>query len=321
MKVEKGHIIKKLFEGSLDPDERKELNRSGFIDDTLHKQWEEVSDKCVDPIREERILSNVMQRMKKKEFRNRYALYRYGMVAMIAVCMVLSALLLMKTPQADMMYVMNTGYQSMDSVILVDGTKVMLGAGSRLTYPGEFSESRREVLLSGQAFFDVTPDKEHPFVVKTSNMDITVLGTSFEVFSYEGDKEAETVLLTGKVKVEIPDNKTMESKMYVLTPDEKLTYNAEKGVRLVRVDADAYSAWRQGKRLSFKNETLKMILDRLEKWYGQRIECNLQVAQHYRFTFTVHSEPLELILNYIAHSAPLTYKMIGNNHYLIEEKK
>lgn len=321
MPVEKDHIIKKLFEGSLTPEERKELNRSGFINDSLRKQWEEVSGESMDPVREERILNGIMQRMKKKERHSRYSLYRYGMAAMIAVCMLLSALLLMKTTHTGVMYVMNTGYQSMDSVRLADGTKVMLGAGSRLTYPQEFSDSRREVMLSGQAFFEVTPDKKHPFVVKTSNMDITVLGTSFEVFSYDGDKQAETILLTGKVKVEIPDNKALEGKIYRLASDEKLTYDEEKGVSLAKVDADAYSAWRQGKRMSFKNETLEMILDRLEKWYGQEIECNSQVAQHYRFTFTVHSEPLELILNYISHSAPLTYRMVSNNRYLIEEKK
>jgi transmembrane sensor len=91
-------------------------------------------------------------------------------------------------------------------------------------------------------------------------------------------------------------------------------------VNLTNIDADAYSGWRKGKRMSFKNETLQMILNRLEKWYGQRIECDPQLAEYYRFTFTVHSEPLALILNYISHSAPLTYKMVGNNHYLIELK-
>lgn len=321
MTVEKDHIIKKLFEGSLTPTEREELNRSGFIDDALRKQWKEVSDECIDPVREERILSGILQRKRKKEHHSRYSFYRYGIAAMIAVCMVLSALFMMKNSHVEVMYVMNTGCQSIDSVRLADGTRVMLGAGSRLTYPREFSDAKREVSLSGQAFFDVTPDKRHPFVVKTSNMDITVLGTSFEVFSYDGDKEAETILLTGKVKVEIPNDKALEGKVYTLIPNEKLIYDEEKGVSLAEVDADTYSAWRQGKRMNFKNETLKMILNRLEKWYGQKIECKPQVAQHYRFTFTVHSESLDLILNYISHSAPLTYKMVGNNHYLIEEKK
>lgn len=151
-------------------------------------------------------------------------------------------------------------------------------------------------------------------------MDVTVMGTSFEIFSYDNDKEVEAVLLTGKVKVAISDNKKLEGKIYTLAPNEKLTYSEEKGVNLTNIDADAYSGWRKGKRMSFKNETLQMILNRLEKWYGQRIECDPQLAEYYRFTFTVHSEPLALILNYISHSAPLTYKMVGNNHYLIELK-
>lgn len=229
--------------------------------------------------------------------------------------MLLSALLFVGSGRQEVIYVVNTGYQSMDSVKLADGTKVMLGAGSKLTYPQKFSGSNREVKLSGQAFFNVSPDKSHPFIVKTKKMDVTVMGTSFEIFSYDNDKEVEAVLLTGKVKVAISDNKKLEGKIYTLAPNEKLTYSEEKGVNLTNIDADAYSGWRKGKRMSFKNETLQMILNRLEKWYGQRIECDPQLAEYYRFTFTVHSEPLALILNYISHSAPLTYKMVGNNHY------
>ena len=62
-------------------------------------------------------------------------------------------------------------------------------------------------------------------------------------------------------------------------------------------------------------------LERLEKWYGQKIECAPHIARHYRFTFTMHSESLDLILNYISHSAPLNYRLISNDHYIIEEMK
>lgn len=58
-----------------------------------------------------------------------------------------------------------------------------------------------------------------------------------------------------------------------MKPNEKLTYSKTDGINLTTIDADAYSSWRQGKRMSFKNETLEMILERLEKWYGQKIEC------------------------------------------------
>ena len=324
MKTKNEDIIKKLFESkcSLSPEERAALNNYEYVNDTFHRQWEEMSEEAVDLVREEKILNGIMKKVRGRRFSfiNK-SFYKYGMAAMIAVCMVLSALLLMKNSGEEIIYVVNTGYQSMDSVRLADGTKVMLNAGSRLTYPKEFSGEKREVQLSGQAFFEVTPDKTHPFVVKTQKMDVTVLGTSFEVFSYDGDEEGETVLLTGKVKVEVLESNQQKGGSYVLKPNEKLTYSKTDGISLTTIDADAYSSWRQGKRMSFKNETLEMILERLEKWYGQKIECAPHLARHYRFTFTMHSESLDLILNYISHSAPLNYRLISNDHYIIEEMK
>lgn len=279
-------IIRKLFERSLEPKERGELNNYEFINDALRKQWEEAP-AIVDSVREERILHSVLKNVKRKTNYFTYSFYRYGIAVSVAICMLLSALLFVESGRQEVIYVVNTGYQSMDSVKLADGTKVMLGAGSKLTYPQKFSGSNREVKLSGQAFFNVSPDKSHPFIVKTKKMDVTVMGTSFEIFSYDNDKEVEAVLLTGKVKVAISDNKKLEGKIYTLAPNEKLTYSEEEGVNLTNIDADAYSGWRKGKRMSFKNETLQMILNRLEKWYGQRIECDPQLAEYYRFTFTV----------------------------------
>ena len=120
-------------------------------------------------------------------------------------------------------YVVNTGYQSMDSVRLADGTKVMLNAGSRLTYPKRVFLGRKgKYSFRDKPFFEVTPDKTHPFVVKTQKMDVTVLGTSFEVFSYDGDEEGETVLLTGKVKVEVLESNQQKGGSYVLKPNEKV---------------------------------------------------------------------------------------------------
>lgn len=291
MKTKNEDIIRKLFESkcSLSPEERAALNNYEYVNDTFHRQWEEMSEEAVDLVREEKILNGIMKKVRGRRFPFiKKSFYKYGMAAMIAVCMVLSALLLMKNSGEEIIYVVNTGYQSMDSVRLADGTKVMLNAGSRLTYPKEFSGEKREVQLSGQAFFEVTPDKTQ---------------------------------LTGKVKVEVLESNQQKGGSYVLKPNEKLTYSKTDGISLTTIDADAYSSWRQGKRMSFKNETLEMILERLEKWYGQKIECVPHIARHYRFTFTMHSESLDLILNYISHSAPLNYRLISNDHYIIEEMK
>lgn len=101
-----------------------------------------------------------------------------------------------------------------------------------------------------------------------------MLGTSFEVFSYDGDEEGETVLLTGKVKVEVLESNQQKGGSYVLKPNEKLTYSKTDGISLTTIDADAYSSWRQGKRMSFKNETLEMILERLENGMDKRLNVS-----------------------------------------------
>ena len=128
MKTKNEDIIKKLFESkcSLSPEERAALNNYEYVNDTFHRQWEEMSEEAVDLVREEKILNGIMKKVRGRRFPFiKKSFYKYGMAAMIAVCMVLSALLLMKNSGEEIIYVVNTGYQSMDSVRLADGTKVI----------------------------------------------------------------------------------------------------------------------------------------------------------------------------------------------------
>ena len=126
-----------------------------------------MSEEAVDLVREEKILNGIMKKVRGRRFPFiKKSFYKYGMAAMIAVCMVLSALLLMKNSGEEIIYVVNTGYQSMDSVRLADGTKVMLNAGSRLTYPKRVFWGEKGSTAFGTSLFEVTPDKTHPFVVK-----------------------------------------------------------------------------------------------------------------------------------------------------------
>ncbi|WP_455590667.1 FecR family protein [Bacteroides sp.] len=315
-------LVRKLLNNSLSPENREKLNRLGFVQKALYTQWEETSDIYTDASKEERILNNIMHKIKEEpSSRLRRTFNKYALVASVAlllICGTLSILLFTQKPTSEVWYVLNSGRQSMDSVQLADGTFVILNAGSKLTYPKNFIGERREVILSGQAFFRVHPNKKSSFVVKTKNMDITALGTSFEVFSYDTDTNVETTLLNGKIKVEPKDDKEAIKGEYILSPNEKLSCNQGK-VRIEHVDANTYSAWRTGGRLVFKNETLAMILPRLEKWYGQKIECPSKIADHYRFTFTLRNEPLDLILNIMSHSAPITYNLKSNDYYVLKE--
>lgn len=316
-------LIEKLLTDSLSIEERAELNSYQAIDQTIQKQWEETPDLYTDKLKEQRMLTNVMRQIRKGSTGHfRQNLHRYAWVASVAlllICGTLSVTLLSQYNNPEVWYVLNSGRQSMDSVRLADGTFIMLNAGSRLTYPKEFYGEKREITLSGQAFFNVHPDKEHPFVVKTKGMDVTALGTAFEVFSYDGDEKVETVLLSGRVRVEPKDNKENVQGEYILSPNEKLSYSESGSIRIENVDANLYSSWRTGEGLSFKNEKLGIIIQRLEKWYGQKIDCSKKMSEHYRFTFTVRNESLDLILNIMSHNAALQYKLINNDYYVLKE--
>ena len=96
---------------------------------------------------------------------------------------------------------MASGVRCIEPVSLSDGTTVRMGPNSQLIYPKSFDGKTRDVELKGQAFFDVAKDRERPFTVHTKNMDVTALGTAFEVFNYDSESKLETILLNGKVKI------------------------------------------------------------------------------------------------------------------------
>lgn len=140
---------------------------------------------------------------------------------------------------------------------LSDGTSVWLFSESKLRYPSVFRGKRREVYLSGEAYFDVSKDKSKPFKVKTSSVDINVLGTSFNVMAYEDSKVVETSLTEGKVSV----------KDYVLSPEHQLIYNKCTGETSVKeINSQLYKDRRNG-IFVFENETLDYILKELSRWY------------------------------------------------------
>jgi ferric-dicitrate binding protein FerR (iron transport regulator) len=105
----------------------------------------------------------------------------------------------------------------MGHLFLFDGTEVWLNSGSRFKYPNQFNRDERNVFLDGEAFFNVTPDKHLPFIVKTNKMEIEVLGTSFSVSSYHDEERQSVVLEEGKVRI----NKENGQKIAELLPGQR----------------------------------------------------------------------------------------------------
>lgn len=119
----------------------------------------------------------------------------------------------------------STKYGSRTKLVLPDGTQVWLNAGSKLSYDKTYGNTIREVSLSGEAYFDVEKNPEHPFVIHTGSINIKVLGTAFNVKSFPGEKNTETSLIRGSIEVTF---KNRPSEKIILKPNEKLiTANEE----------------------------------------------------------------------------------------------
>ncbi|MEI6276216.1 MAG: FecR domain-containing protein [Prolixibacteraceae bacterium] len=162
-------------------------------------------------------------------------------------------------------------YGKTSEIQLPDGTKVFLNAGSRLVYPEIFTGKTREVLLVGEAFFDVKHDKQHPFIVQTDDFRVKVLGTRFNLSAYPTDNIVETVLAEGKISMEKNDAGVFE-KAIELSPNQLASFNrTTKETNIKIVDTDNYILWTEG-LLKFESTDLSRITKRLERFYNVRFQ-------------------------------------------------
>lgn len=156
-------------------------------------------------------------------------------------------------------------YKGLYKIVLPDGTKVSLNSGSTLRFPDHFASGERIVELKGEAFFDVTKSDGHPFIVKTDNISIKVLGTKFNVKSYENESSTYTTLLEGKI--ELLSNNEEKS----ILPGEQVVFEkATKELEIKQIDTEPITAWTDN-MFHFNNTPLDEIMKSLSRWYGVEI--------------------------------------------------
>lgn len=167
------------------------------------------------------------------------------------------------------------------TVRLPDGSSVMLNHYSSLSYPEKFQSDKREVELNGEAYFEVSKDPKHPFIVQTETIDVQVLGTHFNVDAYHDNLDVKTTLLSGSVAV---SNKSKSVRM-VLKPNEIAIYNKveEKLTRKVLENAEDEISWRQGEFI-FDDLPLQEIARELSNSFGATIQIADTTLQNYRIT-------------------------------------
>lgn len=197
------------------------------------------------------------------------------------------------------------------TIKLPDGTEVTLNHFSSLTYPEKFKGEHREVNLKGEAYFEVTKNRKHSFIVQTESVNVEVLGTHFNVESYPDDPEVKTTLLEGSVAVSNKSN----SVRIVLKPNESAIYNKEKKSMTLEVSDRVAEeiAWRNGE-LIFTNLPLQEIARQLSNTFGVDISITDTALQNYRITARFSSEEgLDQILD-LLHT-------VGNFNYSYNNKE
>ncbi len=186
---------------------------------------------------------------------------------------------------------------------LPDGSIGFLNSGSKLRYEVQFSQGRKVDLL-GEAYFEIIHNEEKPFHVNTKNLDIKVLGTTFDVIANEDETIEQIVLQTGKVNISTHNGQELSN----LTPNEELTFNTHtKTYSLSHLEASQYTAWKEGK-LVFRNENMKQVAQRLSRWYNAEMIVDDKQLESYTFHATFIDEPLDEVLKLLSLTTPLSYR-------------
>lgn len=203
-----------------------------------------------------------------------------------------------------------TGEKS--QILLPDGTKVWINSASVLSYNTGYGKQNRDVEIDGEAFFEVAHNAEIPFNVHTKDCEIKVLGTKFNVRSYDTNTQTETALLEGKVEVTL-----LKGKQVNLIPGQlAVADNENNELKIVQRNVTNSICWKDNV-LRFDNTPLSEVVDKLGYWYGVNFHLsNAQNLEEKHFTFTVKTESLKELLDIVKLVQPLNYQIKGEDIYI-----
>ena len=198
-------------------------------------------------------------------------------------------------------------------VKLADGTIVRLNSGSSLRYPVAFGKEKREVVLKGEAYFQVAKDKEHPFIVVTGEAEIEALGTSFNVYSYKEENRIETTLVEGAVRFAVADQTV------ILMPGEQGMVGTDGNLEKKKVDVFPYIAWKEGKFV-FRKRSLEEVMHIISRWYN--VEAVFQNESLKKVSFSGNLkryDDFEHIVSMLEMTGGIRFKVEGRKIFITEK--
>lgn len=209
----------------------------------------------------------------------------------------------------------NAPAAAVESVTLPDGTRVSLNSNTHLSYPEKFGDQTREVTIEGEAFFEVTPNREKPFIIHAGNAQVKVLGTSFNVRAYPGAREMEVIVKTGKVQV--LNNQTNHTPdELILTPGDKGTLVHQSRQLLKSTNENPnYMAWKTHD-LIFRATSLDEVIANLENVYKVNIRLEDPELGGQLLTAHFNNYPLDFILKVIETTFRLETQQVDGKYIL-----
>jgi ferric-dicitrate binding protein FerR (iron transport regulator) len=187
---------------------------------------------------------------------------------------------------------------------LPDGTTGWLNSSSSIKYNANFIKDR-QVTLRGEAFFNVYKDKHSPFIVTAKEVNVKVLGTRFNIASYDNEQDVEVVLEEGSLLF----TETEKNKSYTMFPNDLIKYDKKnKDFTKNIVEPHKYLSWTEGK-LVFRNDPLDVVARRLERWYNIDVDVKTNLSDDLRLRATFKDESLEEVLGLLKRSLPLDFKI------------
>jgi ferric-dicitrate binding protein FerR (iron transport regulator) len=227
-----------------------------------------------------------------------------------------------KVPEKLLYNTLTVPFGKRFTVQLSDGTKVQLNAGTTFKYPVKFLKDKDRLVFieSGEAYFDVTKDAEHPFIVNNRDVNIRVLGTQFNVSSYPEDASVKTVLIEGSVSLYSAKEVYDVNKSILLKPGFKADWNKINNiVKVDKADVEMNIAWIDGK-IILKHMKFSSIIKKIERHYNVSIQNNDEVLENEFITATFEDESIEQVLQVINKLHPIEYSLKDHKIVILKKK-
>ena len=287
-----------------------ENDKDGELDAYIEKTWQEAESMEVDfevEVRvKEKIFAQISSECQVKSSRPWFRFFRAVAVAAGLVAAVLLGWHIadLRKPETFEM-VAERGQKS--SLTLPDGSKVWLNSASKLTYTSDYNSKDRNIILDGEAFFDVARNENLPFIVHANGMAVQALGTKFNVKAYSDETEVTAILVEGSVKASAAGVDLLLLPYFVASYDR----STDEMVSTYASDREHAVPWIKNEIL-FSNDSLKDIASVLERMYNVTVVFENEKIADYTYTGLIRNNSLQNILELISGTSPVKYEIDGN---------